>query len=183
MAFVGLGGRGVEGEFQPLGGTAMSGLRCGQGRLFFGGQRPDVPGEIVRGPAFAHQAYHVAAATGRRALRMAALQLGLQSCAARVDPGAVSLAVFAARAFLGRAVDEDQSGGDLFVRAGIAEGVAQHRQLVMSPRQGGVVLPPPPLLDGQKAGVLPKQVLGVGVVDGSVVLPLGGAHGGIAVAV
>ena len=86
MAFVGLGGRGVEGEFQPLGGTAMSGLRCGQGRLFFGGQRPDVPGEIVRGPAFAHQAYHVAAATRPAYIADGRAAIGLAEFCPRADP-------------------------------------------------------------------------------------------------
>ena len=56
-------------------------------------------------------------------------------------------------------------------------------QFVMVVRQGRVVLTPAALLDGEKASLLPLQVVGVGFVDGAVILPRGSAHGGIAVAV
>ena len=114
---------------------------------------------------------------------MAALQFGLQCLQTGLDLGNVLLAAFAALAFVGRAVNEDESGRNLLLIAGIAEGVTQHGQFIMIARQGRMVLTTAALLDGQKAGVVPMQLVGVGVVDGPVVLPRGGAHGGIAVAV
>src|SRR5262249_62303703 len=81
------------------------------------------------------------------------------------------------------AVDKDEAAGKTLAGAGVRDGMLEHGDPVVFARQGGVCLVAPALLDGQKARLLPVQVVGVRVIDILILMPSHGAQGVEAVAV
>jgi hypothetical protein len=112
----------------------------------------------------------------RGALGVAAAQAGLQVLEAGLQGGNLLLTALAAFAFVGRAVDEDQAYGNVLTVARIGDVVLLDRQFVMLVRQVGRHLAAALLLLGEVRSPLPGELLGVAVIEGTILAPVGGAH-------
>src|SRR5215813_13419847 len=107
-------------------------------------------------------------------MRVAAFYLGSQAFHASTNLGDLYFAALAGEFLIGATVDKDEAPRNGLVRARINESVLEHSVAVVFAGQSGVSFPPSALLDGQEAGLLPVQLVGVGVVDCLIIIP---AHG------
>src|SRR5262245_22997071 len=79
---------------------------------------------------------------------------------------------------VGGAEDKKYATGDGRPAVRIGQVMTQHRQLVMFPRQGGGTGAAALLFQREVTGPLPVQVVAVGIVQGTIVIPRSGAQDG-----
>ena len=114
---------------------------------------------------------------------MAALHTCLEGLQAGLNLGDVKGAAFAIEFRIGAAVDKDKASGHGLTCAGVDEVVVEHGEPVLFARQRGVGFATAVLFDGQEAGALPVQLVGVCVIEEPVVIPTHGTQGIVTVTV
>jgi hypothetical protein len=137
----------------------------------------------MRGPPFPVELLDRAADGVGRDMGMAPLHACLESLQAGLDLGDVKGAAFAVEFRIGAAVDKEKASGNGLTCAGVDKVVVEHGEPVLFAGQRGIGFATTALFDGQETSALPMQVVGVGVIEGPVVIPTHGTQGMVTVAV